>query len=82
MRSENISIYDKAKVFDEVIYKIKALHLEERDQKNKSGENRKGWERASSIVDDINLHTLESLITENLSTSTMITTSAPDEDLR
>ena len=31
MRSENISIYDKAKVFDEVIYKIKSLHLEERN---------------------------------------------------
>lgn len=33
-------------------------------------------------MDDINLYTLETLITENLSTSTMITTSAPDEDLR
>lgn len=64
MRSENISIYDKAKVFDEVLFKIQASHIEDQKDNTKGKKNqiKSGKRKNNSMVDDISLYTLEGLI--------------------
>lgn len=75
MRSDTISIYEKAKIFDEVLHKIQASYLDDCiDDRTSSAQTLKTtthWKNRKHQI-ELNLATLEGMIAEKYSLPTAV----------
>lgn len=82
MRSDTISIYEKARIFDEILYKIQSSYLNPLPDDEATSRYTVLNRRNKKCQMDLNLNSLENLILENCSASTSITSTVPEDEPR